>query len=157
MRGEETLGREHVDPINIGFDGHRRKGPATRHTVAIGVESHRLILVDLGRGRDERIEGMGRQGQRRLFVLLKELSDGLGLTGHAVVQLGQGTRSQIGVEFGQVLHRRDRCGPIPLQIVDAVLHVGFFVAPPRHTESWIEAIVAGQRLVSCMQLTPPAA
>ena len=138
--------------MHIGLDRYRGEGPATGNAVPVGVESDRLIFVDLGRSRDERIEGVSRQRQRRLLVLLEQLPDRLGLTGHSVVQLGQGALSEIGIEFGQVLHRRDRRGPIPLQIVDAVLDVGFFVAPRRHTESGIEAIVTGQRLVPRMKL-----
>jgi len=114
VRGDHAIGRDHIDPIDIRLDRHRREGPTTGNAVAIGVESHRLILVDLGRGWDEWIEGMGRQSQRGLFVLLEQLADRLGFAGHPVVPLGQSTRSQIGIEFGQVLHRRDRCGPIPL-------------------------------------------
>ena len=155
--GDDAIGRDHIDPINIGLDRHRGEGPATRNAVAIGVESHCLILVDFGRGRDERIKGRARQSQRRLFVLLEEFSDRPGLAGHAVVPLGHSTRSQIGIEFSQILHGRNRRGPIPRQIVDAVFNVGFFIAPRRHAEAWIETIVAGQRLVPGVQRTPPAA
>jgi hypothetical protein len=71
VRGDDAIGPDHIDPVNIRLDRHRSKGPATGNAVAIGVESHRLILVDLGRGWDKRIERMGRQRQCRLFVLLK--------------------------------------------------------------------------------------
>ncbi len=138
--------------MHIGFDRYRGEGPATGNAVPVGVESDRLIFVDLGRSRDKGIEGMRRQRHRGLFVLLEQLPDRLGLTGHSVVQLGQRTLSQIGIQFRHVLHRRDRRGPIPLQIVDAVLDVGFFVAPRRHTETGIEAIMTGQRFVPRMKL-----
>ncbi len=54
--GNHPIGRDHVNPIDIGFNRHRGEGPATGNAVAIGVESHHLILIDLRRFRDERIE-----------------------------------------------------------------------------------------------------
>lgn len=71
VRGDDAIGPDHLDPVNIRLDRHRGEGPATGNAVAIGVESHRLILVDLGGDRDKRIEGVSRQRQGRLLVLLK--------------------------------------------------------------------------------------
>jgi hypothetical protein len=60
VTGNDHLAGHHVDPIHIRLDGHGLKGPATRNTVAIRVESHRLVLVHLRRFRHKRIKGMGR-------------------------------------------------------------------------------------------------
>ena len=54
--GNHPIARHYVNAIDIGFNRHRGEGPATWNAVAIGVESHRLILIDLRRFRDERIE-----------------------------------------------------------------------------------------------------
>jgi hypothetical protein len=70
-----------------------------------------------------------------------------------VLPFGQRTLSQIGIEFSQVLHRRDRRGPIPLQVIDAVFNVRLLIAPRRHAEARIETIVTGQRLVPRVKLT----
>lgn len=48
VRGDDAINPNHIDPVNIRLGRHRREGPATGNAVAIGVESHRLILVDLG-------------------------------------------------------------------------------------------------------------
>ena len=153
VRGDHALRRDHVDPVDIGFDRHCRERPAPRHAVTIGVEPHGLILIDLGRGRHERVKGMGRQRQRRLFILFEQFPDRLGLARHTVVQPGQGAPPQRRVELGQILYCRDRRRPVSLEIVDAVFHIGLLVAPRRHTEAGIEAIVTGQGLVPPMQLT----
>jgi hypothetical protein len=60
MPGNYHIAGYDLDPIHVTFDGHRREGPATRNAVAIGVEPHGLILVDLRRLRDKGIEGMSR-------------------------------------------------------------------------------------------------
>ncbi len=100
VTGDHHVGSHDLDPIHVTLDGHRREGPATRHTVAIGVEPHGLVLVDLRRSRDKRIKGMGRQSQRRLLVLFEQLPHGLRLACHAVIPLGQSALSQIRIELG---------------------------------------------------------
>ncbi len=100
VRGDDALRRDHIDPIDIGLDRRRGKGPTTGNAVTIGVEPHSLIFVHLGRGRDKRVKGMGRQRQRRLFILREQFPDRLGLARHTVVQPGQGAPPQIRVELG---------------------------------------------------------
>ena len=75
MTGNHAGAGHHLDPIDVRLDRHGLEGPAPRNTVAVGVEPHRLVLVHLGRLRDERIEGTRRQSQRRLLVLLEQLPD----------------------------------------------------------------------------------
>lgn len=100
VTGNHSRARHDLDPIDIRLDRHRIESPATRNTVAVRIESHRLILVHFRRLRDERIEGPRRQSQGRLLVLLKELSDGLCLARHHMVSLGQRARPQVRIQLG---------------------------------------------------------
>ena len=156
VMGHPPLAGHHLDPIHIRLDRHRPEGPATRNTIAVRIEPHRLILIHLRHLRDKRIERTRRQGQSRLLVLLKELPDGLRLARHPVVPLGHRARPQVGIQLGQVLHAGNRSRPVPLQIVYAVFHVGLLVAPRRHAEPRIKPIMTGQGRVPRLQPTPPA-
>lgn len=144
MAGNDAGAADDLDPIHIGLDRYGFERPAPRHAVAVRLEPHRLVLVDLRRLRYERIEGLRRQGQGRLPVLFEPLANRLRLAGHHVVPPGQSARLQVGIQLRQVLHPGHGRGPVPLQIVDAVLHVGLLVASRRHAEPWIEAVVARQ-------------
>lgn len=145
----------HFDPIHVRLDRHRLEGPPPRHAVTVRVEPHRLILVHLRRVRHERIEGTRRQGQGRLLVLFEQFPDRLSLACHRMVPLGQGTRPQVRIQLGQVLHPRNRRRPVPLQVVHAVLHIGLLIAPRRHAEPRIEAVVTGQGRIPHLHLTLP--
>jgi len=134
----------HLEPIHVRLDRHGLEGPAPRNTVAVRIEPHRLVLVHLGRFRHERIESPRRQRQRGLAILFEQFADGLRLARHHMVPLGQGTRPQVRIQFGQVFYPGHGSGPVPLQVIHAVLHVGLLVAPCRHTEPWIKAVVARQ-------------
>ena len=37
----------HLDAVDVAFDGHGSEGARPRHAVAIAIETHRLVLVDL--------------------------------------------------------------------------------------------------------------
>ena len=156
VTGNHPQAIDHLDPIHICLDGHRLEGPATRYTVAVRIEPYRLVLIDLRDLRDERVEGTGWQGQRRVFILLEQLPDRLRPARHDMVPLGQSARPQVDIQLRQVLHPGNRRRPVPLQVVHAVLRVGFFIAPRRHTESWIEAVMARQSRVPILQPAPPA-
>ena len=156
MTGNHPQAIDHLDPIHVRLDSYRLESPATRHTVAVRIEPNRLILVYLCGLRDERIEGTRRQGQSSLLVLLKRFPDRLHLARHNMVPLGQSARLQVGIQLSHVLNAGNRRRPVPLQIVHAVFHVGFFIAPRRHAEAWIEAVMARQSRVTRLQPTPPA-
>jgi hypothetical protein len=153
VAGNAPCLRDHLDPIHIRLDRHCLEGPATRNTVAVGVEPHRLVLVHLGRLRNKRLEGPRRQGQCSLLVLLEQLPNRLSPAGHHMVPLGQSARPQVRIQLGQILHPGHRSGPVPLQIAHAVLHVGLLVAPRRHAEPRIETVIAGQGSVPLLKLT----
>jgi hypothetical protein len=152
VAGNDPCLRDHLDPIHIRLDRYCLEGPATRNTIAVGVEPHRLVLVHLGRLGHERIEGPWRQSQSGLLILLEQLPDRLGPAGHHMVPLGQSTRPQVRIQLGQILHPGHRSGPVPLQFIHAVLHVGLLVAPRRHAEPRIETVIAGQGGVALLEL-----
>jgi len=152
VTGNYSCLRDHLDPIHVRLDRHRLERPATRNTVAVGVEPHCLVLVHLGRLGDKRIEGPWRQGQSGLLILLEQLPDCLGPAGHHMVPLGQSTRPQVRIQLGQIPHPGHRSGPVPLQVVHTVLHVGLLVAPCRHAEPRIEAVITGQGGVPLLEL-----
>jgi hypothetical protein len=156
MTSDDSRTGDHLDPIGVRLDRHRLEGPAAGNTVAIRIESHRLVLVHLGALGNKGIEGPRRQGQSRLSILLEQLPDRLRLTRHRMVPLGQGTRPQVHIQLGQVLHPGNRGRPVPLQIVHAVFHVGLLVASRRHTEAGIETVMARQRGVPRLHLALPA-
>ncbi len=153
VAGQDAGAGHYLDPIHVRLDGHRLEGPAPRNTVAVRVEPHRLVLVHLGRLGHKRIEGPWRQGQRCLPILLEQLPDRLRPARHPMVPLGQRARPQVRIQLGQVLHPGHRSGPIPLQVVHAVLHVGLLVAPRRHTEPGIKTVMARQGGVPRLHLT----
>ena len=70
-----------------------------------------------------------------------------------MVELAQTTLTQILIEFVQVLDLRNRRGPVPLQIIDAVFHAGFFIAAGDHTKQRIKTIMTGQSRIAIIQLT----
>jgi hypothetical protein len=152
VTGDHPCLRDYLDPIHVRLDRHCLEGPTTRNTVAVGVEPHGLVLVHLGRLGDKRIEGPWRQGQGGLLVLLEQLPNRLGPPGHHMAPLGQSTRPQVRVQRGQILHPGHRSGPVPLQVVHAVLHIGLLVAPRRHAEPRIETVIAGQGGVALLEL-----
>ena len=143
---------DYLDPIDIRLDRDRLEGPATRNTVTVRIEPHRLVFVHLPGLGNERIEGPRRQSQGRLFILLEQLPDRLCLARHHVIPLGQGARPQVGIQLGQVLHPGNRSSPVPLQIVHAVLYVRFLVAACRHAEPRVKTIVARQGRVPLLHL-----
>ncbi len=152
MAGNPSSVGHDLDSIHIRFDRHRLERPAAGNAVTVRVEPHGLVLVHLGRLGDEGIEGTRRQRQGSLSILLKQLSNRLCSAGHHMIAFGQRTGPQVNIQFGQVLHPGNRGRPVPLQIVHTVLHVRLLVAPRRHAEPRIEAVVAGQRRVALLNL-----
>jgi hypothetical protein len=57
MPGDHLAVGDHFDVVHVALDRHRLKGGGARRAVAVVVESHRLVLVHLGRLEDTRIEG----------------------------------------------------------------------------------------------------
>lgn len=60
MAGNDAGAADDLDPIHIGLDRYGLEGPTPRHAVAVRLEPHRLVLVDLRRLGYERIEGLRR-------------------------------------------------------------------------------------------------
>jgi hypothetical protein len=65
---------DHFDAVHISLHAHLSKRPSPRHTVAVAIESDGLVLVDLARLDDARIEELRRQRQSHGSVLLESLA-----------------------------------------------------------------------------------
>lgn len=79
--GDHGTVDDHFDPMNIGFHRRRLKREPARDAVSDMVERDGLILVDLARLLDARIERMLRQRQGLLAFHLKTLSNRLRFPG----------------------------------------------------------------------------
>lgn len=116
-----------------------------------------LVLVDLGRLINAGVKACGRQRPGPLAIAFEALADGFGVFTRGASLVLQTARTQVGVEVGQVLLLRHRRGPAPLQRLDTILHVRLLVAPSWHAKQRLEHVMAGQSLVTRMQLPLPAA
>src|SRR5207249_2589509 len=67
--------RYHLDLADVAFDRYRLIGATTRHAVAVAVEMHRLVLIDLGRLHDAGVEGIRGQWQGSGAILQETLAD----------------------------------------------------------------------------------
>jgi hypothetical protein len=56
MRGDQAAAEHYVDVVDVGLDDDRLESSRSRHTVAVVVETHHLVLVGLGGLDDRRIE-----------------------------------------------------------------------------------------------------
>lgn len=56
VRGDDLALMHHSYLIHVGFDRHRVKRSAARNAVAVGLQQHRLILVDHAGAQDARAE-----------------------------------------------------------------------------------------------------
>jgi hypothetical protein len=99
VRRDDLAAQHHVDALDIGLDRHRLKSGGARHAVTVIVQAHHLILVDLGRLNDARIEA--RFGQRQGLLLLagKALADRFGLAGLNTPAVTLATGAQVSVQF----------------------------------------------------------
>lgn len=61
VRGHDLAAQHHVDALDIQLDGNGLEGGAAGHAVAVVVAADHLVLVDLGRLYDTRVEGPVRQ------------------------------------------------------------------------------------------------
>lgn len=100
MRGDHLTASHHVDAIHINFDADGLERGRPRHTVAIGVETHHLVLVHFGGLNEARIEARFRQGQGLVTLAREALTDRLGLAGLNPVSVTQATGAQVSVELG---------------------------------------------------------
>src|SRR5689334_1301549 len=123
-----------LNTVDVALDRHRSVGAATRHAVAIAVEMNRLVLVHLRRLADAGIEAVRRQRQSLGLVTGKALTDRLAVTGDGARCLVPTTLMQIGIEYRQVGHTRNRCSPLPLQHANTRLGTWLLVSPRRHAE-----------------------
>jgi hypothetical protein len=57
VRGNHLAAEHDVDPLDVQLDGNGLEGGGAGHAVAVVVAAHHLVLVDLGRLHDTRVEG----------------------------------------------------------------------------------------------------
>ena len=155
MLGHDLASGHDGDVSDIGLDRDRLESLGVRHAVAVVLEAHGLVLVDLRRLGHAGIKGVCGQGQRCDLVPREADADGLGLFAAGAFALGQAALVQVGVQRRQIADLGDRRGPAALQIVDAVLDARLLVAAPRHAEQGLEGVVAGQGRVAWLE-TPLA-
>ncbi len=60
MGGDHQTPQHHVDAVDVGLDRHLLEGRRAGHAVAVGIEAHHLVLVDLRRLEQARIESRAR-------------------------------------------------------------------------------------------------
>jgi len=157
MPGHHLGGNDNLDALGIRFHHRRLKGIALRHTVTHLIETRCLVLVDLGLLINAGVKARGRQRPGPLAITLETLADGLGVFTRGALLVLQTARTQVDVEVGHVHLVRHRRAPAPLQRLDAILHVRLLVATSGHTKQRLEHVMAGQSLVTRMQLPLAAA
>jgi hypothetical protein len=60
--GRDHLASPHdIDALHVHLEGHLLERGETRHAVAVGIETHLLILIDLGQLEQTRIKRRGRK------------------------------------------------------------------------------------------------
>jgi hypothetical protein len=57
VRGQDLAAQHDRDAVDVALDRHRLEGGGARRAVAVVVEAGHLVLIDLGRLADARVEG----------------------------------------------------------------------------------------------------
>jgi len=155
--GHHLAAHDDLDVLGVSFHGGRPKGITLRHAVTHLIETRCLVFVDLGLLVNAGLKARGRQRPGFVAVAFETLADGLGVVTGCAFAVYKARGTQVAVELGHILLLGHGRGPTPLQRLDAVLHVGLLIATCRHTKQRLEDVVAGQGLVTRMQLPLPAA
>lgn len=116
MAGDHLTPQHHLDALHVSFDGHLLESGKARDAVAVGVEAHHLVLIDLGRPVQARIKGVAWQGQGLVRLTREALADTLRLACLGAVPIAQTASPQVSVQLRQILYPRHRRGPITLQV-----------------------------------------
>lgn len=153
MPRDHLVDRHHLDVLDVALDRHAPEGVDTRHAVAVVIETHRLILVHLGRPANAGVESPPRQGRRPCAIPLETDADRLRLPLLHTLPLRRTARPQTRVQFRQVLHRRHRRGPLLLQELHTPLHTRLLLRPTRQAKLRLEVVMARQCLVTLVD--PP--
>jgi len=155
MPGHDLVAGHDDDLVDVALYRHGPKGVAARHAVVVAVETHRLILVHLGRLRDAGVERVRRQGQCVVTIASEALADGLGLPGLDAVAFGPAAAEQVGVQLGQILDDRHGRGPVSLQVPYATLDARLLLRPAHEAEPGCETIMTRQRLIALVRASLP--
>jgi hypothetical protein len=151
VRGDHLAAQNDVDAVDVGLDRHGLERRRARHAVAVVVEARHLILVDLGRLRDARIEALVGQGKRLGDLACEALADGLGLARLPALAVAQAAFTQVTIEFVEVAHPGHRRCPVALQMPHAAFDARLLLRPPHHAEERLERVVAHQRLIALVE------
>ena len=108
VAGNHLAGNNNFHSVGVGFDRCRLKSVLLRHAVTHAVETGRLVLVDLGRLIDARIERRLWQRQCLLPIAFEALPDRLAVFALRALAIFQAASTQIGVQFVEVFGLRDR-------------------------------------------------
>jgi hypothetical protein len=152
VRRDHLPAQHDLDPLHVGLDRHGLEGSLPGHAVAVGLVADRLVLIDLGRRADTGIEGSFRQGQRLGTLPCEALADALALACLDALSVTHTTALQMNIQSGQVLRPRHRRGPVALQMPHTSFDVWLLLRLTHPAEQCLEAVVAGQGLVTLVQL-----
>jgi hypothetical protein len=154
--GDHLTASDDGDVIHITLDGHRLEGEPPRHTIAVAIETHRLVLVHLARPLDGSIERSPGQRQGSGPIPLEALADGLRLAGLPPFPIAQAASAELGVQLVQVLDLGHRRRPLLLHELHPTFDPRLLLRPPHQAEQRLEVVVAGQGRITLMELTTPA-
>jgi hypothetical protein len=79
VAGDHLSVGHHGDAVDVALDGHRAKGVASRHLVAVAVKADRLVIVDLHGLEHTGVEGAFGHGHGSGAVPLEADRDRLGV------------------------------------------------------------------------------
>jgi uncharacterized Zn-binding protein involved in type VI secretion len=112
--GHDALVCQHRHVSDVALHRHDAKCVSVRHTVAVIVEAHSLVLVNLGWSSDARVERTLRQWQRLRTLVFEALPNGFFLAGYLALTILQTAFAQVTVQLGQIGDARHRRGPAAL-------------------------------------------
>jgi len=114
MTGDDAIALNDIHPIRVAFHSDRLEGVDPRHAVADVVESGQLILVDLGRLRYARIEGVARRRLGLVAISREQFADGVFRSVADTFAIRQTTFQQIRVQLVEILDLGDGRRPTTL-------------------------------------------
>jgi hypothetical protein len=153
VRGDHLAAQHHLDALDVGFDRHGLEGRRAGHAVAIGLVADHLVLIDLGRLEETGIERLCREGQRLVPLPGKALADVLRLPRLNPLSIPHTTAPQMSIQLRQVPHLGHRRGPVALEVPHPPLDVRLLLRLTHPAEKRLKRIVAGQGLVTRVQLS----
>jgi len=157
VRGHDLIVVYDLNAIDVALDRHGLESNVPRDAVRHVVEACELVLVDFRRLSNAGVEAVLWQGRRLPPVVLEPFADRALRVARRARSIVPAALPQVGVEFGQIAHARNRCAPASLQRLHAILDNRLFVAAGRHAEQRFEHVVACQGRVARVRCSVAAA